>query len=423
MAFLQLISSNPNLQQILKKNTKEIVIREHRKGYLCGWYSDSQIYNLYFRDSFDAVSFKRKGDDEFSYLNVGQYNAALCINQSIKEFFGHITKDLIEEDKSGIYEHKILINLLHVEIPTYIEFFKRHFPEFEITATLCAEKNFHLEIHTNQSLNSFLNFISLFSIFCAVINDEDIFIDEAIIERYLSIIHKLNAPYFIRYLFKTRLLFNQIQFENYKSRLEQSTDQTLHLSFGDTHSMRRTVIKSKLDFSYPIIDIGAGEGFYAIPFAKELDDHVYHAIDIGAQQREILTSKIQKEKLTNIRIYESFQEFLNTGDNETTYDILLTEVIEHMQQNIARDLIKEVLDTGKFHRFIITTPNKDFNKFYFDSNDEKRHDEHCFELTENEFEEWIQGIVKDYDMKYEFIRIGDIVDNIPVSVGVVIYGG
>ena len=71
-----------------------------------------------------------------------------------------------------------------------------------------------------------------------------------------------------------------------------------------------------------------------------------------------------------------------------------------------------------FNKIIITTPNRSFNKFYMLGQD-FRHDDHKWEYTELQFKEYIQEIVTD-DLKVTFLDIGDTVDGISCSQGVIL---
>jgi len=80
-------------------------------------------------------------------------------------------------------------------------------------------------------------------------------------------------------------------------------------------------------------------------------------------------------------------------------------------------LIKRV----NFETLVITTPNADFNQFYEVSG--FRHDDHQWELGKVDFEAWIQGVFAHYPVEFSFVAIGDSVNKITTTQGVIVKRG
>jgi hypothetical protein len=84
----------------------------------------------------------------------------------------------------------------------------------------------------------------------------------------------------------------------------------------------------------------------------------------------------------------------------------------------ATDTLQKCLNHPRFNAAYITTPNKDFNPFYFDSETQFRHSEHIFEFTENEFIGWLKSF--DMPLCVIYCPVGDIVDGKPTTLGAIV---
>lgn len=101
-------------------------------------------------------------------------------------------------------------------------------------------------------------------------------------------------------------------------------------------------------------------------------------------------------------------------------NIILTEVIEHNTPEAAEALVKHCLSLN-FHKMIITTPNSLFNKYYFDEDPESlRHEDHHFEWTPQEFQDFIRHCVGDTSLEVTYYGIGDRINGETPTQAVVI---
>ena len=85
----------------------------------------------------------------------------------------------------------------------------------------------------------------------------------------------------------------------------------------------------------------------------------------------------------------------------------------------SQEIIKWVLNNINFSKIIITTPNYEFNVNYLLENEYRRHD-HKWELNRTQFKDYIGEISELTNYNLTFIDIGDIVDNVPCSQGLLI---
>ena len=89
----------------------------------------------------------------------------------------------------------------------------------------------------------------------------------------------------------------------------------------------------------------------------------------------------------------------------------MSEVIEHNTKENALSLIKRTLSLN-FASIIVTTPNADFNKYYSETM-ERRHDDHQFEPSADEFKKLIwEGVNNDETLEVYFDFIGDNINGV-----------
>jgi 2-polyprenyl-3-methyl-5-hydroxy-6-metoxy-1,4-benzoquinol methylase len=263
-----------------------------------------------------------------------------------------------------------------------------------------------------------LNYTMLFAMFNVLHNEGEFFeISDPVVEKYLACLSVIDAPYFVRYVFKVNLLRWPKIFKKYKDAL---TKDGIDLVYGNTGQQRLEAVTSRLSKKNHIIDVGCGEGNFVFHIAKHLPPPLhYYAIDIREEARDRVRHKSKLKQLDNVTVLESFQHFLDHDPQPAqphNCDALLVEVIEHMELDEAAMLVQSVLSVPTIQTVIITTPNKDFNQFYDFTDEELRHDDHKFEFTAKEFEEWItKAVPRDFTVK--LFDIGDKVNGHATTLG------
>ena len=96
-----------------------------------GWYTNASTFNVYFKDADNEISYKQSEQENFEYLNLSRYNTPLFPLNAISEFFSAPLKDQDERDVEG-YEHSFYINMIHIEMVRYIEFFQKHLKDLRL---------------------------------------------------------------------------------------------------------------------------------------------------------------------------------------------------------------------------------------------------------------------------------------------------
>lgn len=408
MAIVQLRSTNPKFTFLIKKNPGTgMQLRPIRQGLAYGWYSDDATFNVYFKDADNEISYKQEAGESFEYLNVSRYNTPLFPLSAVNEFFSAPLKAQGDRDEEG-FEHSFFINMIHVERVRYVEFFEKHLNEYTFTLQHQAHKSYSLTITTHKSLYHLLHVVGVLCLFLSMFGDEHIDISEAILDKYIRSLNVVDAPFYIRSLFARNFLNSRERFKKYKALVEQTERYSIGLEYGGTALQRRNFIASVLPFNKPILDVGCGEGFYAIPFAGKIDS-TYYAIDVALELLEVVNRKARAKEIDNITTFNSLSHFLESYNGEQV-DVILTEVIEHMSEGEAAELIQQVCRGVDFNQFIVTTPNADFNRYY--ELEGFRHEDHKWEMSQEAFQQWFMDTIQGLPIEVEYVMIGDRVDQI-----------
>jgi SAM-dependent methyltransferase len=190
--------------------------------------------------------------------------------------------------------------------------------------------------------------------------------------------------------------------------------------FGDIIRMRYDWVASHISTEHNIVDVGCGSGKYVFNLAPKLNKGCHYlAIDVDPKIRDSLNRKVSIKELTNVNVLDKLDTLLTFSDmGKLPIDFLLTEVLEHMSLEEATDTLQKCLNHPRFNAAYITTPNKDFNPFYFDSETQFRHSEHIFEFTENEFIGWLKSF--DMPLCVIYCPVGDIIDGKPTTLGAIV---
>ncbi|WCF11473.1 methyltransferase domain-containing protein (plasmid) [Paenibacillus thiaminolyticus] len=422
MAIIQVKSSNPNFSFVIRKNPATgMLLREIRKGLGYGWFSDDNTYNVYFKDADNDVSYKRNKDEKFEYLNTTRYNSPLAVLNMINEYFDTAMKKRSEQDTYGEgITNTFYVPMVNVVHPRYIKFFQDNYSDFQLEAQQVASKSYSITITTKRTVHDLLNYVSLLMLFFAIFAEEYVDLSDSLIAKYIKVINALDSPFYIRYLFGRNILNTRERFGKYKAELEATKRNTIDLKFGNTAIQRRDKIKSMLKYDKSILDIGCGEGFYAVPFSRNIPEHFYYAVDVDDEMVKIVEQKAKKAQIENLVAYHSIESFLENYSEEKV-DIILTEVVEHMELEEAFRLLQMIVNNIDFEKLIVTTPNASFNRYY-SLEETFRHDDHKWEMKEEEFRTWVQSI---FGLRWhiEFFGIGDSVDGIHTTQGVIIKKG
>jgi 2-polyprenyl-3-methyl-5-hydroxy-6-metoxy-1,4-benzoquinol methylase len=341
----------------------------------------------------------------------------------MSEFLNSTIQSQHADDHDGQFVNEITNYAVNIDGQTFrtVERINGFFPEFKINIIQKAEFTYEISVMTELSMYALLNFAVTYFSIIAMLNDTDLDINDGLVDKLIRCLNVINADYYIRYIVNSRVLTNKKLYDKFKPLLEKPN---MTLLFGNTAVHRRTQIRELLQFDRSIIDIGCGEGFYAIPFAEKLlksdGSLTYFGIDINEDELAVVKRKAKDKELTNIVLLNSHEMLSAYVDSSVSCDVIITEVIEHMAKEQSQEIIRWILNNVNFNKIVITTPNADFNKFYHLVG-KMRHDDHKWELTADEFDRYISEVLGGYDgFNLVRLRVGDVVDGISCSNGLLI---
>lgn len=437
MSVLTISSTNPNFSHILAKNPATIresgkaYRREIRKGVCYGWFNSANddSFRLWFKDHETQSSFAEGLSEEFEYLDRSRYGSPYipiamvtnCLASAAKEQSeldvpGLRTKTLHMSNDESITDYVAqVVFTIKVPTPRYLNQMAVHYADTaEISYELLDGRYYRLTIKA-PTVYHVLNVMQVVCILQCLTDPETyVRMDTSAATKFVQVFNRANAPYFPRYLFQTKAMSNREMFTKLKDTL---SGPGMDLTFGDTRQQRFDAIKQELTGGNILIDIGCGELFQAMRLAKNYQ--LVYAVDADEDRSENNRGKVEGRKIENIIPVHAGVNLDWIHDNADLIedaDILMTEVVEHIEWEAADELLTQMLLTNNPDKVVVTCPNKDFNKFYGLSGDEMRHHDHKFEPTFTEFCDWMVTIAAVGDYSVECKGIGDSVGGIHTSV-------
>ena len=166
--------------------------------------------------------------------------------------------------------------------------------------------------------------------------------------------------------------------------------------------------------STELLELGCGEGNYLKSHLKQ-----YTKVNSIEPDEEVfvdathMVRKIKAEETITLHNTDAMS-YLNSIDTLEGIDVLLTEVLEHIEYNESIAIIDKVISLSP-NKFLITLPNYEFNKYYGYRPDEFRHDDHLWEPNISEFEKLVDQLKNQYGEHYtiEDHYLGDCVKENP----------
>jgi hypothetical protein len=429
MSILTIGSSNSKFSWVIQKNpatirdSKEPYKKEIRKGVAYGWFiNNDQAFRLWFKDNPLHCSFAEGRDAEFEYLDRTRYSSPYLPISLITNCLATAFKQAQEEDVESPYS-AWLETTVETRSASMLSHMLTHFGAgsmlnegYDFSYEPIAGHAYKVRIEA-PSIHKLLNAaMVIFLMFC--VSSKGIYVNLRgdNVEKYISAINVIDAPYFVRYLFKRNVFTNRDTFLKNKPLLDTEEIKLWH---GDTLAQRKEAIFPELAGGPQLIDIGCGELNYSIPLSSKYEQVLAYEAD--DEVRENAIGKATGRGVENLAIIGgATQESIR--DNDLLFngaDVLISEVLEHIELKDAGKLISAVLETG-FRKIVITVPNKDFNKYYLLEDGEFRHDDHKWEMNFEDFNDWLWEVSKGHEISMTSKGIGDSVNGIHTSIMVII---
>lgn len=397
MGMLIVGSSNPDLSYVLQKmpasvsGRTEPYQRKIRKGIAYGWFTKkNQEFKLWFKDHDSKSSFASGTASEFEYLDTSRYGSPYLPISLITECLSTALKKIDERDVEGFEAY--VKAAIKVSNEHSLQALIKHYGGIATIETQPLHGSFQIVTVRASLIHTAVNVMVVVCLLqCLYDEDTQVDLKRDGISKYLACLNAASAPYFVRYLFKTRVFHNRKTFEDLR---EQLNGPGMSIVFGNTQVQRFDAILPYLKGGDTLIDIGCGEMFHALKLQGKYE--TIYTVDPDAELQEANKRKLDRRQIENIvpLVKEATPTWVK--ENEALFDgadVILIEVIEHMPLEDAKALIEAILKTG-YRRLIITTPNKDFNKHYGFDDDEKRHHDHEWEMGFSEFSNWIARIAE-----------------------------
>lgn len=417
-------STNPKFSWVTRKNpetqtSKNAPFKKSlRRGAIFGWFNEAQDeFRMFFKDSETECSFALNGD--FEYLDRTRYCSPYLPIAAINELLRSAQNEDCAEDVEGFENSfRCLVELPEVRMA---ERFARDFP-VEVKMDMVGKQLCNLTFKTQKNIRFLLNAVITFLIVQAI-RDENLYIpmDEAAILKYLEATNYIDAGYYFRHSLQLRCIRSPNIFKEVKEKLTQNG--RFNINFSGTQQHRFDWVQKVLseDRSACLHDVGCGELYYTRRLNK-LYSHVW-AWDADEEIRGhnvwFIENRIEAGRVTSMGSYDP-----SVAERLEESDVLMTEVLEHMDQADAKQLLKETMEKGA-RRVVITVPNQKFNRFYGIPPGEFRHDDHKYEPNPWEFYSMVKECMIEGYEEPIFFPVGDEAPDethqmIPASMGCII---
>jgi len=99
----------------------------------------------------------------------------------------------------------------------------------------------------------------------------------------------------------------------------------------------------------------------------------------------------------------------------------LVEVIEHLDEDRLQAFVRVVFEFARPVTVVLSTPNVEYNALFESMADGAlRHDDHRFEWTRQQFEDWAAIVCSDHNYEVEFFSVGEVHEEVgpPSQMGV-----
>lgn len=432
--ILKIKSNNKYLLDILYKNPNTdngLYFKNLKNGCIVGNAVDEHYYEVVFQDTKSSYI-----AEEGNQIDFQSYSSPLLVMHICNALFSHILKAKDEYKKQTIpWLDKTLDEIDNqectIEIPSFfidsnwyrnnIFLLSKYFEGIEVQQQ--TGRIFKLKI-TAPSVFEAMNLLAITALFIYLTNNYGmhIYVDDGLIQKYGRILTNIdNVPYFIFYLFNVRTIKSPRRFEEFKPIFE---NYLLHYGIKadlkplSNEYQREQFVLNYLDTKVPILDIGCGEFTYYKRMKSKGLTAPYYGIDKDESFERLAYNIARRYNDEDFTFSTSLVDF----ESDKPVNILLVEVIEHNPVEDAKELIKKALSFS-FEHLIITTPSCEFNQFYI-MDTEFRHDDHDFELTQQEFKELIEDCILSTENASEYIveyhQIGDNLNGVTPTQGCVI---
>lgn len=164
---------------------------------------------------------------------------------------------------------------------------------------------------------------------------------------------------------------------------------------------------------HSVADVGCGEGRLLRMLLKNRQFTKILGMDVSTLVLEKAYQRLKLDRLPLLKQarIELVQGSLTYRDARLSgFDALCAvEVIEHIDPERIAAFEQTIFAFAKPSLVLITSPNQEYNIRYENMKEgAKRHTDHRFEWTRNEFQAWALHVCKAYDYEVTFMPIGEV---------------
>lgn len=165
--------------------------------------------------------------------------------------------------------------------------------------------------------------------------------------------------------------------------------------------------------AHRIVDMGCGPGALLARFAKDRSFTKIVGVDVSARSLDQAARMLRLAEASDAereRIHLLHGSVVYRDERLRGFDaMVLMEVIEHVDPSRLGALEDAVFASAAPGAVVVTTPNADYNVLYPDlPAGAFRHDDHRFEWTRTEFQEWAEGVAARRGYAVSFRPVGDL---------------
>lgn len=200
-----------------------------------------------------------------------------------------------------------------------------------------------------------------------------------------------------------RLSKTKSNLETFKNDL-QIEDEKFEKLEPVKESRYQTIVSLLDESDRNIIDLGCGYGRLIRRILENTSPDKLIGIDIDNKAINITYSKckqIARKSGVNLKTITGSIMYLDFSYLKEIDTVILCEVIEHFERDQINHVLDIILKGINPKKFILTTPNKDFN-VNFEMKNEMRHLDHKFELTKQEIKDLAEYVKTTYNYNYTF---------------------
>ena len=234
--------------------------------------------------------------------------------------------------------------------------------------------------------------------------------------------HPMRDDIVHRYLKYQRALTNQVikifdenstenQVETNQKDIEDEEKLEVKLSLNEER-MQLVIQKLKENGATSILDLGCGEGKLLKRLMKEKKFYKITGADVALGTLNIAEERLklsQMPKKNRNRINLVHSSLMYRDDRLKEYDAAcVIEVIEHMELYRLSAFERTLFEFASPETIVITTPNIEYNVLFENlAKGKLRHNDHRFEWTRKEFQDWVRRVGKTFNYQAELCSVGE----------------